>query len=73
MWVWTENVSTEFHSTSETGVDFNCLCVVVYGFCVPILPWAKGKGLCNGKTYLYQNGISNWVLAKTKVVVFKII
>ena len=33
-------------------------------FGVPILPWAKGKGLCNGKNLLIPNGISNWVLAK---------
>lgn len=33
-------------------------------FGVPILPWTKGKGLCNGKNLLIPNGISNWVLAE---------
>ena len=42
-------------------------------FGVPILPWAKGKGLCNGKTYLYQMEYLIGFGKKTKVVVFKII
>ena len=74
MWVWTENVSTEFHSTSETGGRFQLSFVSSYmDFGVPILPWAKGKGLCNGKTYLYQMEYLIGFWQKTKVVVFKII